>query len=217
MTAAKIFGVSEAEVIKEQRQQAKAVNFGLIYGMSPNRLVKEGIARDQKQGAAIIKAFFELYPRIKRMHKYLEQDGAGNSKGSNPTANPDSGNQSQTLAKSEGCQFQRWYTTTEHALQSTLASSSSWQNERRPSGSEEASGGTRCRTSSRDLWWSDRADPPPLADEVQIIVEQAMIDGMQIFFGEVPITAEAVVGKSWAEKWILTNSLNPFLVKVSNI
>ena len=108
MTAAKIFGVSEAEVIKEQRQQAKAVNFGLIYGMSPNRLGKEGIARDQKQGAAIIKAFFELYPRIKRMHKYLEQDGAGNSKGSNPTANPDSGNQSQTLAKSEGCQFRRW-------------------------------------------------------------------------------------------------------------
>lgn len=125
MTAAKIFGVSEAEVIKEQRQQAKAVNFGLIYGMSPNWLVKEGIARDQKQGAAIIKAFFELYPKIKRMHKYLEQDGAGNSKGSNPAANPDSGNQSQTLAKSEGCQFQRWYTTTKHALQSTLASSSS--------------------------------------------------------------------------------------------
>ncbi len=44
MTAAKIFGVSEAEVTKEQHQQAKAVNFGLIYGMSPNRLVKEGIA-----------------------------------------------------------------------------------------------------------------------------------------------------------------------------
>jgi len=27
-----------------------------------------------------------------------------------------------------------------------------------------------------------------------------MIDGMQIFFGEVPIAAEAVVGKNWAEK-----------------
>ena len=32
------------------------------------------------------------------------------------------------------------------------------------------------------------------------MVEQAMIDGMQTFVGEVPITAEAVVGRSWAEK-----------------
>ncbi|MBT6726260.1 MAG: hypothetical protein HOA75_05795, partial [Deltaproteobacteria bacterium] len=52
MTAAKIFGVSEAEVTKEQRQQAKAVNFGLIYGMSPNRLVKEGDCQGSKTGSS---------------------------------------------------------------------------------------------------------------------------------------------------------------------
>jgi DNA polymerase-1 len=42
--------------------------------------------------------------------------------------------------------------------------------------------------------------PPPLANKVQGIVEQAMIDGMQTFVSEVRITAEAVVGRSWAEK-----------------
>ena len=42
--------------------------------------------------------------------------------------------------------------------------------------------------------------PPVLADEVRGIVEQAMIDGMQTFVSSVPITAEAVVGNSWAEK-----------------
>jgi len=42
--------------------------------------------------------------------------------------------------------------------------------------------------------------PPALADEVRGIVEQAMIDGMQTFVSSVPITAEAVVGSSWAEK-----------------
>ena len=42
--------------------------------------------------------------------------------------------------------------------------------------------------------------PPPLADEVHGIVEQAMIDGMRTFVSAVPITAEAVVGRSWAEK-----------------
>ena len=42
--------------------------------------------------------------------------------------------------------------------------------------------------------------PPPFADEVRGIVEQAMIDGMQTFVSSVPITAEALVGMSWAEK-----------------
>ena len=42
--------------------------------------------------------------------------------------------------------------------------------------------------------------PPPFADQVRGVVEQAMIEGMQTFVSAVPITAEAVVGKSWAEK-----------------
>ena len=42
--------------------------------------------------------------------------------------------------------------------------------------------------------------PPALADEVRGIVQQAMVDGMQTFVSSVPITAEAVVGRSWAEK-----------------
>ena len=42
--------------------------------------------------------------------------------------------------------------------------------------------------------------PPPLADKVRLVVEQAMIDGMQTFVSSVPITAEAVVGRSWADK-----------------
>ena len=42
--------------------------------------------------------------------------------------------------------------------------------------------------------------PTSFADRVRGIVEQAMIDGMQTFVSSVPITAEAVVGRSWAEK-----------------
>ena len=42
--------------------------------------------------------------------------------------------------------------------------------------------------------------PPALEDEVRVTVEQAMIDGMQTFVSSVPITAEGVVGRSWAEK-----------------
>ena len=42
--------------------------------------------------------------------------------------------------------------------------------------------------------------PPPFADQVRGIVEQAMIDEVQTFVCPLPITAEAVVGRSWAEK-----------------
>ena len=42
--------------------------------------------------------------------------------------------------------------------------------------------------------------PPPLADKVRGIAEQAMIDGMQTFVSSVPITVESIIGTSWAEK-----------------
>ena len=41
--------------------------------------------------------------------------------------------------------------------------------------------------------------PPALADEVQGIVQQAMVDGMQTFVSTIPITAEPEVCNSWAE------------------
>ncbi len=42
--------------------------------------------------------------------------------------------------------------------------------------------------------------PPALAYKVRGMVEHAMIEGMQTFVSAVPITAEAVVGRSWAKK-----------------
>ena len=39
-----------------------------------------------------------------------------------------------------------------------------------------------------------------IAEDVRCIVEQAMIDGMRTFVSIVPIVAEAVVCKSWADK-----------------
>jgi DNA polymerase I-like protein with 3'-5' exonuclease and polymerase domains len=42
--------------------------------------------------------------------------------------------------------------------------------------------------------------PQLLANEVRVIVWQAMIEEMQTFISEVPIIAEAMVGRSWVEK-----------------
>ncbi|MGF1722659.1 DNA polymerase I [Vibrio kyushuensis] len=62
-TAAEIIGVPIEEVSGEQRRQAKAVNFGLIYGMSAFGLAKQlGIARGEAQ--QYMDTYFERYPGV---------------------------------------------------------------------------------------------------------------------------------------------------------
>ncbi|OEA22183.1 DNA polymerase I [Vibrio parahaemolyticus] len=62
-TAAEIMGVSIDQVSSEQRRRAKAVNFGLIYGMSAFGLAKQlGIPRGEAQ--AYMNKYFERYPGV---------------------------------------------------------------------------------------------------------------------------------------------------------
>ncbi|TMX65625.1 DNA polymerase I [Vibrio rotiferianus] len=62
-TAAEIMGVAIEEVSSEQRRRAKAVNFGLIYGMSAFGLAKQlGIPRGEAQ--AYMDKYFERYPGV---------------------------------------------------------------------------------------------------------------------------------------------------------
>ena len=63
-TAAEVFGLDESKVTNEQRRHAKAVNFGLIYGMSAFGLGKQlGIGRNEAQ--SYIDLYFERYPGVK--------------------------------------------------------------------------------------------------------------------------------------------------------
>jgi DNA polymerase-1 len=64
-TAAAIFGVPLGQVSKDQRRHAKAVNFGLIYGMSAFGLTR---STDLTLGEAenFVKAYFEKFPGVKR-------------------------------------------------------------------------------------------------------------------------------------------------------
>ncbi|MCP8352156.1 DNA polymerase I [Candidatus Synchoanobacter obligatus] len=62
-TAAKVEGVRLADVSQEMRRRAKAVNFGLIYGMSAFGLSKQlGISRSEAQ--EVIDKYFEQYPGV---------------------------------------------------------------------------------------------------------------------------------------------------------
>ena len=64
-TAAEIFGVSLDEVTSEQRRNAKAINFGLIYGMSAFGLSRQlGISRPDAQ--KYMDLYFQRYPSVQQ-------------------------------------------------------------------------------------------------------------------------------------------------------
>ncbi|MBR6358091.1 MAG: DNA polymerase I [Lachnospiraceae bacterium] len=65
ITAAKVFNVPFEEVTPLMRSNAKAVNFGIIYGMSSFGLGSE-INVSRKEAEEYIKQYFETYPQIKR-------------------------------------------------------------------------------------------------------------------------------------------------------
>ncbi|WP_226583636.1 DNA polymerase I [Halobacillus litoralis] len=63
-TASEVFGVPSEEVTGEMRRQAKAVNFGIVYGISDYGLSQSlGISR--KDAQAFIDKYFESYPGVK--------------------------------------------------------------------------------------------------------------------------------------------------------
>lgn len=63
-TAAEVFGIPPADVSTDQRRSAKAINFGLIYGMSAFGLARQlGIERGEAQ--AYVDRYFTRYPGVK--------------------------------------------------------------------------------------------------------------------------------------------------------
>ena len=63
-TAAKVFNVPLEEVTKEQRSNAKTVNFGIIYGVSAFGLSNQ-TDLSRKEAAELIEAYYATYPKLK--------------------------------------------------------------------------------------------------------------------------------------------------------
>jgi DNA polymerase-1 len=63
-TAAKVFNVPLDEVTKEQRSNAKTVNFGIIYGVSAFGLSNQ-TSLSRKESAELIEAYYATYPKLK--------------------------------------------------------------------------------------------------------------------------------------------------------
>jgi DNA polymerase I len=68
-TAQEVFGVGPLAQTAEHRRAAKAINFGIIYGLSAFGLAQQ-LGIEQKEAAKFIAAYFERYPGVK---KYLDR------------------------------------------------------------------------------------------------------------------------------------------------
>lgn len=71
-TAAEVFGVPLTQVSQDQRRSAKAINFGLIYGMSAFGLAKQ-LHIGRKEAQKYIDLYFARYPGVKR---YMDETRA---------------------------------------------------------------------------------------------------------------------------------------------
>jgi DNA polymerase I len=79
LTAAFLLDKSLASVTEEERRMAKAINFGLIYGMGAAKLqsqalLKYGVSLSLSDARRFRKRFFQLYPGIKTWHEEMKQN-----------------------------------------------------------------------------------------------------------------------------------------------
>ena len=64
LTASQVFDISLNKIDKETRRKAKAINFGIIYGISQYGLAKQ-ISVSNSEAADFLKSYFKKFPEIK--------------------------------------------------------------------------------------------------------------------------------------------------------
>ena len=66
-TAAKVFGVPLEEVTREQRSNAKTVNFGIIYGVSAFGLSQQ-TSLNRTESKELIETYYATYPKLTALY-----------------------------------------------------------------------------------------------------------------------------------------------------
>ncbi|HEX3436322.1 MAG TPA: DNA polymerase I, partial [Pseudacidobacterium sp.] len=73
LTASEVFGVPAAQMSKETRNRAKAVNFGIVYGISPFGLAQQ-LSIDQHEARLYIETYFSRYRGVRTYIDYLLEE-----------------------------------------------------------------------------------------------------------------------------------------------
>lgn len=193
-TASIIAGIPVDQVTKEQRQAAKAVNFGLIYGLGWEKLVtysqvSYGVTISEKQAKSFIRRYFEGYPAVRAWHDRALRDGArehmartlwGRLRFLDPEKNrneffntPVQGTGADGLKRSLPLVYHRL---------------------------KKYGGRAKMVHMVHDEIVAEVEDDPELIEAVKQDVAAGMKEGIQPMLPHVPVEAEASSGASWADK-----------------
>lgn len=194
MTAALVNGIKPEQVTKMQRQMAKPVNFGLIYGMGWEKLIiyaqaNYGVSLTPAQSKKFHQRYFEAYAGIKEWHQdvFGRQRNRGISrtlsgrlryldpeKHFNEFANtPVQGTGADGLKKAMHCVYQRL---------------------------KKYGGDVKMVHMVHDELVLDAPDDPELVQAVKADLEEGMKEGMAPFVTKMPVVVEGTYGPSWADK-----------------
>ena len=205
-TAGILTGKQKKDITKSERQQAKPVNFGFIYGMQPAKLVlyakaNYGVNMTEKEAATFRNKYFERFSGLRRWHDRAQRDG-----------------QRQKMAWSiwgrlrylDGEFFNEFYN---HPVQATGADGLKNALRRVYERFKKLAGGRgpyRSKSNPNpDLMMvhhvhdeiiTECKDDPDFVAAVKRELPAGMIEGIQPMLKRVPVDAEPGVGKSWADK-----------------
>lgn len=194
LTAATVLGKPEDHVTKADRQLAKAVNFGLIYGQSAPGLVRYaatsyGVTMDEDEAQSIRQAFFRTYSRLRQWH------GSRHNQAETGITEVRTRTGRRRLIPENASEWERFTALVNTPVQGGTADGMKHAliliHERLPKSA-------RIVSTVHDEVVVE--SPEESADECREIITTAMVEAMAALFPEVPVEVEANVCTTWAEK-----------------
>ena len=194
LTAATVLGKPEDAVTKADRQLAKAVNFGLIYGQSAPGLVKYaatsyGVTMDEDEATRIRQAFFRTYSRLRQWH------GTSHNQAEEGITEVRTRSGRRRLIPGTASEWERFTALVNTPVQGGTADGMKHAliliHERLPKSA-------RIVSTVHDEVVVEC--PEQFADDCREIITTAMVEAMTALFPEVPIEVEGNVCTTWAEK-----------------
>jgi len=202
-TAAIITGKSPEQVTKGERQEAKPVNFGFIYGMMPDKLVlyalaNYGVVLSLGQARKYRARYFEKYSGIEAWHRLVIRDGQRT--GVSRTLSGRIRYLDRHEAHNEFMNTPVQGTGAD-ALKSSLAIV-----QRRidadfgVSPAKQADGPVCLAHHVHDEIISECDDTPEMVEHTKVVIHDGMYEGMTRFLKNVPTVVDPSAAHSWAEK-----------------
>lgn len=200
LTASQMFGVPVDQVQKPQRSAAKAINFGLAYGMGPGGLAPRlGVSLDESK--ALISKYFAAYPGVQRWLDKAAKDSVRLGYSVTPLGRKRFYNMpDESLKRTNEDEWRKQISAIERqGKNSPIQGCNADMTKLALINLRSALRGWDARTVNTvhdEIVVEARED---VAEEVKHIVEKAMIGAGEALLKEVPIMADASIADYWSK------------------